>query len=221
MGITLQLASPHVVDKLAAEGSLQIPGIPNHLPVFKGKQIEINHMFELIIRGVPMSKYQGVDNMIITWLIDNFNDAEGNPTYAGSRNPDDNIDSESFIFHMTTWEAMSRVLSKSSRASFEKTFAQFMKDDMMLPATLYKTNSTLFQRKDKINLASEFLKGKDTFNESLKSIQKTIEDEIGEVRREMRNGNEMLQAQMTANTNSILALAGSVQQLQESNANVQ
>jgi hypothetical protein len=202
-GITLQLASPHLVDKLAAEGSLHISGIPNRVPVVKGKQIEIKHAFELIIRGVPTSKYQGIDNMIVTWLIDNFNDSDGNPTYAGSRVPDNNLDSESFIFHMTTWEATSQVLSKSSHASFEKMFAQFMKDDMMLPATIYEANGAPFQRRDKVNLVSEFSKGKDTFNESLKSIRQTIAEEIGEVRKEMRNGNEVLQAQMTENTNSI------------------
>ena len=112
--ITLQLESPHMVDKLAAEGSLHIPGIPNHLPVFKGKQIKIKHMFELIIHSMPTSKYQGVDNMIVTWLINNFNDVNGNPTYTSSHNPDNNIDSKSFFFHMTTWEATSQVLSKSS-----------------------------------------------------------------------------------------------------------
>ena len=48
-GITLQLASPSLVDKLTAEGSLNIPGFPNQVPVSKGKQIEIKHAFELII----------------------------------------------------------------------------------------------------------------------------------------------------------------------------
>jgi hypothetical protein len=220
-GITLQLASPQLVDKLTAEGTIHIPGIPNRVPVTKGKQIEIQHAFELIIRGVPTTKYQGIDNMIVSWLIDNFNDSDGNPTYAGSRAPDNDLDSQSFIFHMTTWEATSRVLSKSSHASFEKAFARFMKDDMMLPATIYETNGAPFQRREKVNLASEFSKGKDSFNESLKSIRQTIAEEIGEVRKEMRNGNETLQAQMTANTNSISALTGSVQQLQESNANIQ
>ena len=39
-GITLQLASPSLVDKLTTEGSLNIPGFPNRVPVSKGKQIE-------------------------------------------------------------------------------------------------------------------------------------------------------------------------------------
>ena len=159
--------------------------------------------------------------MIVTWLIDNFDDPDGNPTFAGSRNPNNDIDSESFIFHMTTWEATSRVLSKPSQASFEKAFAKFMKDDMSLPTTIYEANSAPFQRREKVNLAAEFSKGKDTFNDSLKDIRRTLEVQIGEVRKEMRSGNETLQAQMTANTNSISALTGSVQQLQESNANIQ
>ena len=70
-------------------------------------------------------------------------------------------------------------------------------------------------------MAAEFSKGKDTFNDSLKEIRRTLEVQIGEVRKEMRSGNETLQAQMTANTKSISALTGSVQQLQESNANIQ
>jgi hypothetical protein len=159
--------------------------------------------------------------MIISWLTDNFNDADGNPMFAGSRTPDNDTDSESFIFHMTTWEATSQVLNESSQKSYEKTFARFIKDDMMLPATVYETNSAPYQRKEKVNLASEFSKGKDTMNESLRALRSTLAEEIGEVRKEMRMGNEMLQAQMSANTNSISALTGSVQQLQESNANIQ
>ena len=96
-----------------------------------------------------------------------------------------------------------------------------MKDDMMLPATVYETNGAPFQRKDKVNLASEFSKGKDTMNESLRVLRNTLAEEIGEVKKEMRMGNEMLQVQMSANTNSISVLTGSVQQLQESNANIQ
>ena len=159
--------------------------------------------------------------MIISWLADNFNDADGNSTYAGSCTPDNEIDSKSFVFHMTIWEATSQVLSKLSQASFRKTFAQFMKDDMMPPGTVYETNSALFQHKDKVNLASKFSKGKDTMNKSLRVLRNTLAEEIGEVRKEMRMGNEMLQTQMSANTKSISALTASVQQLQESNANIQ
>ena len=49
-GITLQLASPALVNRLAEERSLRIPGISNPVSVVKGKQIEIEHAFELIIR---------------------------------------------------------------------------------------------------------------------------------------------------------------------------
>ena len=107
---------------------------------------------------------------------------------------------------MTTWEATAQVLSKSSQAFFGKTFARFMKDDMMLPATVYKTNSAPFQCKDKVNLASEFSKGKDTMNKSMRVLRNTLAEEIGEVRKEMRMGNKMLQAQMSVNTKSISVL---------------
>lgn len=121
-GITLQLASPSLVNNLAAEGSLNIPGIPNHVVVSKGKQIEIKHTFKLIIRGVPTSKYQGIDNMIISWLADNFNDADGNPTFAGSCTPENNIDSESFIFHMTSGRIHLRFSANRLRHPSRKLF---------------------------------------------------------------------------------------------------
>lgn len=91
----------------------------------------------------------------------------------------------------------------------------------MLPAMIYEVNNAPFQRKDKVNLASEFLKGKDMLNTSLKHIKQTIANKIGEVRKEMKMGHEVLQAQLTAATNSISTLTGLVQQLQESCANTQ
>ena len=146
-GITLHMASPRLVDQLAREGSLVIPGIPNRVSMLKGKQIEIWHAFELIIRGLPTSKYQGIDNMIISWLRKNFNNSDGNSTYVGSHYPDNDPDSKSFIFHMATWEAMSQVLSKESHDSFWKAFGRIMKDksDVILPTTVYEVNSAPFQ----------------------------------------------------------------------------
>ena len=101
--------------------------------------------------------------------------------------------------------ATSQVLSKESHDSFQKAFGHIMKDesDVILPTTVYEVNSAPFQRKDKVNLASEFLKGKDTLNASLKHIKQMITEEIGEVQKEMKMGHEVLQAQLTAVTNSI------------------
>ena len=87
-GITLRMASPRLVDQLAREGNLVIPGIPSRVSVLKGKQIEIRHVFELIICGLLTSKYQGIDNMIISWLRKNFNNSDGNSTYVGFCYPD-------------------------------------------------------------------------------------------------------------------------------------
>lgn len=131
------------------------------------------------------------------------------------------VDSKTFIFHMMTWAATVKVLHESSKEAFNKKFVDFVKHDMMSPITVFEANGFVYVRKEHINLANTFENGKNSLNDSLKEIKQTMADQISKVQKEMRMAIDMLQVQMLAVTKSVTTLTGSVQQLQESNANMQ
>ena len=80
-GVIISLANPRHVDKIIEQGTITIKGFSFPLRVICVRQIEIQNPFELIITGAPLTEYEGLDSLILTWLQENFQN-EGQPTVA-------------------------------------------------------------------------------------------------------------------------------------------
>lgn len=118
-GVTLCLASPGDVDVILSCGVTdKILGIPIPVLPARGRQVEIENVFELAITGLSDDyDLDHLHDMLRDWLEDNF-ELDGVTTLASTRTV--MSEPEFFIFHMTTWKATCDVLSDDAHGRFEE-----------------------------------------------------------------------------------------------------
>jgi len=98
-GVIINLVNPCHVNEIIDRGTVSIKDITFPLHAICVCQIKIQNPFELVITGMLLTEYEGLDNLILTWLQDNFQN-KGQPTVTGLHSPtnEPNI----IVFHMTT-----------------------------------------------------------------------------------------------------------------------
>jgi hypothetical protein len=168
-GVIINLANPRHVDEIINRGTISIKGITFPLRAVRVRQIEIQNPFELVITGAPLTEYEGLDNLILTWLQDNFQN-EGQPTVAGLRSPTNEPDI--IVFHMTTWADTAKVLLPENQ---EKFLADFTKYDSTItaPTSLYEHN-TKGVFKVPGNARTDIQKGANDVTNELQEIKKQM-----------------------------------------------
>jgi hypothetical protein len=134
-GVILSLACHNHVDSLMKLGRVDIPGMLHPLTPQRGRQIEIENAFELAIMGLT-DDIDGVETILERWLAETFI-VNGESTLAGVRSSPDA--SEALIFHMTTWEAATRVLSSTTAELFHHTFGRKY-PSLVTPQSVYAIN---------------------------------------------------------------------------------
>ena len=112
--VILSLACHKHVDGVMKLGRVDIPGVQHPLMPQHGHQIEIENAFELTIMGLT-DNIDSIKTILKRWLADTFI-VDGESTLAGVRSSSDA--SEALIFHMTTWEAATKVLSALVATTF-------------------------------------------------------------------------------------------------------
>lgn len=132
------MASLQDVDAILSCGVIErIPGISFSVQPVRGRQIEIENVFELAITGLSNDYDQEhLHDMLRDWLVDNF-EADGVTTLARTRFTAS--EPEIFIFHMTTWKATCEVLSDTTCDHFKTDFKGY---DMMQPPQLLHNLNT-------------------------------------------------------------------------------
>ena len=118
-GVIFSLACHKHVEDLMKLGRVVVPGVPHPLTPQCGRQIEIENAFELAIMGLT-DEIDSVEAIIERWLTETFV-VDGESTLAVIQSSPDA--SKALVFHMTTWEAATKVLSSTTTELFNQTFA--------------------------------------------------------------------------------------------------
>ena len=136
MGVAINLAFPHHVDKIARRGHITIPGLKALIKAMHLCQIKVQNTFEMVITSVP-TEYEDMDLLIIKWLRKKFQN-KGQHTIVGSRTPPN--EPEALVFHMTTWVETSRVLTPAAQEAFKSDFAKYGQS-LAPPQMLHQLNT--------------------------------------------------------------------------------
>ena len=157
-GIILSLACHKHVDGVIKLGRVDIPGVQHPLTPQCGCQIEIKNAFELTIMGLT-DNIDGIETILECWLADTFI-VDGESTLAGVRSSSDA--SEALIFHMTTWEAATKVFSVMTAELFHHTYG-CKYPSLVAPQSVYAINHKGLWRNKTIH---------ETFNKESESMTK-------------------------------------------------
>ena len=211
-GVIINLANPRHVDEIIDQGTVTIKGFSFPLRVVRVRQIEIQNPFEFVITGAPLTEYEGLDSLILTWLQENFQN-EGQPTVAGLRSPTNEPDI--IVFHMTTWADTAKVLHPENQ---EKFLANFTKYDSTItaPTSLYEHN-TKGVFKVPGNARTDIQKGATDVTNELQEIKKQMR--AYEWKNEERHLSTQLQ--LTSITSNLSAVTTTMVSLEDHMVNTQ
>jgi len=201
-GVILSLACHKHVESVMKLGRVDIPGVPHPLTPQCGRQIEIENAFELVIMGLT-DEIDGVETILERWLTETFV-VDGESTLAGIRSSPDA--SEALVFHMTTWQAATRVLSSTTAELFNQMFGRKY-PTLVTPQSVYAVNHKGLWRNKTIR--ETFTKGSESMNESLKSLQQ----QITALKSETRQGMQAMQMEMSAISSNVASVTSAVSSL--------
>lgn len=205
-GVTLCLASPKDVDTIVAHGMIEkIPGIPISVQPVRGRQVEIDNVFELAVTGLSDDyDKENLHEMLTDWLIDNF-DEEGVTTLAGTRS--DDSEPEMFIFHMTTWKATCEVLTESTRDRFKADFRTY--ETMISPQLLHQLNTSGLGRKPG-SLRKDLVQGASMVTEGIDKLRQ----EFNAYKETNTQLHQATQLQLTVTTSTLTTLTSTVSEME-------
>ena len=211
-GVIINLANPCHVDEIIDQGTITIKGFSFPLRIVCVRQIEIQNPFELIITGTPLTEYEGLDSLILTWLQENFQN-EGQPTVAGLHSPTNEPDI--IVFHMTTWADTAKVLCPENQ---EKFLANFTKYDLTItaPTSLYEHN-TKGVFKVPGNACTDIQKGATDVTNELQEIKK----QMRAYERKNEERHLSTQLQLTSITSNLSAVTTMMASLEDHMVNTQ
>jgi len=186
-------------------GRVEIPGVPHPLTPQCGCQIEIENAFELAIMGLT-DEIDSVETILEKWLTETFV-VDGKSTLAGIRSSADA--SEALIFHMTTWQAATRVLSSLTAELFNQTFG-CKYPMLMAPQSVYTVNHKGLWRKKTI--CKTFTKGSESMTENFKALQQ----QINTLKVETQQGIQAMQMEMSTINSNLVSVTTAVLSLKSS-----
>ncbi|KIK04137.1 hypothetical protein K443DRAFT_130973 [Laccaria amethystina LaAM-08-1] len=166
-GIILTLVCHKHVEGIMKLGRVNIPGVLHPLTPQHGRQIEIENTFELAIMGLT-DEIDSVEAILERWLTETFV-VDGELTFAGIWSSPDA--SEALIFHMTMWEAATKVLSSTTAELFNQTFGRKY-PTLVAPQSVYAINHKGLWRNKTI--CETFAKGSESMTENFKTLQQQI-----------------------------------------------
>jgi len=204
-GIILSLACHKHVDGIMKLGRVDIPGVQHPLTPQHGRQIEIENAFELAIMGLT-DDIDGIETILECWLADTFM-VNGESTLAGVRSSPDA--SEALIFHMTTWEAATKVLSSMTAELFHHTFGHKY-PSLVAPQSVYTINHKGLWRNKTIR--ETFNKGSESMTENFKLLQQ----QINTLKMEMQQGMQAMQMEMSTISSNLTSITTVVSSLKSS-----
>ena len=204
-GVIVSLACHKHVDGIMKLGRVDIPGVQHPLTPQRGRQIEIENAFELAIMGLT-DDIDGIETILECWLADTFI-VDGESTLAGVRSSSDA--SEALIFHMTTWEAATKVLSATTAELFHHTFGRKY-PSLVAPQSVYAINHKGLWRNKTIR--ETFNKGSESMTENLKLLQQ----QINTLKTETRQGMQAMQMEMSTITSNLASVTTVVSSLKNS-----
>ena len=146
------------VDGVMELSRVDIPGVLHPLTPQRGHQIEIENTFELAIMGLT-DDIDGIETILKCWLADTFT-VDGESTLAGVCSSSDA--SKALIFHMTTWEAATKVFSVMTAELFHHTYG-CKYPSLVAPQSVYAINHKGLWRNKTIH---------ETFNKESESMTK-------------------------------------------------
>ena len=209
-GVILSLACHKHVEDIMKLGRVEIPGMPHPLTPQRGHQIEIKNAFKLAIMGLT-DNIDGVEAILERWLAETFI-VDGESTLAGVRSSPDA--SEALIFHMTTWEAATRVLSSTTAELFTQTFG-CKYPSLVTPQSVYAINHKGLWRNKTIH--ETFVKGSESMTENFKALQQ----QINMLKTETRQGMQAMQLEMSTISSNLASITTVVSTLKSSVDNAQ
>ena len=212
-GVTLCLASPKDVDAIIAHGMIdKIPGIPISVQPARGRQVEIDNVFELAFTGLSDDyDKETLHEMLTDWLIDNFEE-DGITTLAGTRS--DDSETEMFIFHMTTWKATCEVLSETTHDRFKADFRTY--ETMQSPQLLHQLNTSGLGRKPG-SLRKDLVQGASMVTEGIDKLRQ----EFNAYKETNTQLHQATQLQLTVTTSTLTALNSTVCEMENRIVNTQ
>ncbi|EDR05271.1 uncharacterized protein LACBIDRAFT_329992 [Laccaria bicolor S238N-H82] len=199
-GVILSLACHKHIESIMKLGRVDIPGVLHPLMPQRGRQIEIEDDFELAIMGLT-DEIDSVKTILESWLIETFV-VNGKSTLAGIRSSPDM--SEALVFHMTTWQVATRVLSSTTAKLFNQTFGHKY-PTLITPQSIYAINHKGLWRNKTIH--KTFNKGSELMNESLKTLQQ----QINNLKLETWQGMQAMQMEMSTISSNLALLAQSTE----------
>ena len=204
-GVIFSLACHKHVEDLMKLGRVVIPGVPHPLTPQRGRQIEIENAFELAIMGLT-DEIDGVEAIIERWLTETFV-VDGESTLAGIQSSPDA--SKALVFHMTTWEAATKVLSSTTAELFNQTFGRKY-PTLVAPQSVYAINHKGLWRNKTIR--ETFTKGSESMTENFKTLQQ----QINTLKVETRQGMQAMQLEMSTINSNLASVTTAVSSLKSS-----
>jgi len=204
-GIILSLACHKHIESIMKLGRVDIPGVPHPLTPQRGHQIEIENAFELAIMGLT-DEIDGVKTILERWLTETFV-VDGESTLAGIWSSPDA--SEALVFHMTTWQAATKVLSSSTAELFNQTFSRKY-PTLVAPQSIYAINHKCLWRNKTIH--ETFTKGSESMTKNFKALQQ----QINTLKAETRQGIQAMQLEMLTINSNLASVTSAVSSLKSS-----
>jgi glutathionyl-hydroquinone reductase len=128
-------------------------------------------------------------------------------TMAGMRTPPS--EPEALIFHMISWTDTAKVLSDKFQEKFTSDFKQYG-PSLLPPQMLFKVNSDGFYKR-KGNLRTDFAKGADTLDKSVKDLQCRLDD----MEQKNNQQHQATQLQLTTITSSLSTITKTISGLED------
>ncbi|KAJ6586555.1 hypothetical protein B0H10DRAFT_1961761 [Mycena sp. CBHHK59/15] len=189
LAVTVVLAFPNHVDAVLAQGSIKI-GSTDH-PLSRGRQIEIDYAFEIVVSGIRNIDPSAKQNIVV-WFASSF-ERNGQSLLLETRVP--RGEPNYLVVSMVDWEATHRVLTASDR---------FLKDlghySISAPQLLYALNTSAAWKHDP---AAAIAEGTDKLSGSLAALTRRIEAN----KRDARARDADTKARMTAIDTSVATVA--------------
>jgi len=204
-GVILSLTCHKHIDSIMKLGRVDIPGVSHPLMLQCGCQIEIENAFEHAIMGLT-DEINGVETILESWLTETFV-VDGESTLARIRSSPDA--SEALIFHMTTWQAATRVLSSSTAELFNQTFS-CKYPTLVVPQSIYAINHKgVWKNK---TICKTFTKGSEPMTKNFKTLQQ----QITVLKAETWQGIQAMQLEMLTINSNLASITNVVSSLKSS-----
>ena len=145
----------------------------------------------------------GVEAILERWLMETFV-VNSKSTLAGIQSSPDA--SEALVFHMTTWEVATRVLSSTTAKLFDQTFGHKY-PTLVAPQSVYAINHKGLWRNKTIH--KTFTKGSESMTENFKSLQQ----QINTLKAETQQGMQAMQLEMSTINSNLASITSAVSSL--------